>query len=626
VNERTPEFDLFLSYNRLDRRDVDPLAEALRKRGLKVFKDDWYLRPGEPWPVALERNLTASRAIAVAVGRNGLGPWQQREMWAALDRQSRASKADNPVPVIPVLLDRVSGNQAGLAFLLQNTWVEGWDPRAADLIAGAVRGRAPAELYDEAHPDPRTRICPYRGLGVFREEDAGFYFGREPDIERLQKAVDRHPLVAVVGPSGSGKSSLARAGLIPGLRRQTAGRVWQVADMRPESNPFLALARELLPLREPERPLDWSKGDIDDECERLKRRLESDGAEHLTHVLGQILEEEPGTTDLLLLVDQWEELYTDRPTEAVTTESHGEQVRRFIRMLLAAIRRSTLRVVLTLRADYWGEVLNDEPLAARLPDPAVVHLRALDHAALETVIRRLAEITRLTVPDALVEVLLDAALGQPGDLPLLEFTLKQLWVERIRGTLTLEAYRAMGGLEKAIVSRAETVYDRLEPQEREAVPGVFAALVQVGEARTDLRRRARIGELSEAGQAVARRLADERLLVTSRDAGSGDELVEVAHEALLRHWPKLEGWVAARRGAVLTVRQLQADTRNWIDKKKDSSYLWSHERVREAASALRQLGAEVVLSDEEREFLGPIDPPAMWRGSNGRRRPTGTVP
>ncbi len=88
MHERNPQFDLFLSYNRLDRTIVDPLAEALRERGVRVFKDDWYLRPGEPWPVALEKNIATSRAIAVAVGRNGLGPWQQREAVAALDRQS----------------------------------------------------------------------------------------------------------------------------------------------------------------------------------------------------------------------------------------------------------------------------------------------------------------------------------------------------------------------------------------------------------------------------------------------------------------------------------------------------------------------------------------------------------
>jgi energy-coupling factor transporter ATP-binding protein EcfA2 len=458
MHERNPQFDLFLSYNRLDRTIVDPLAEALRERGVRVFKDDWYLRPGEPWPVALEKNIATSRAIAVAVGRNGLGPWQQREAVAALDRQSKEAKAGNSLPVIPVLLAQESEQQTGLAFLLQNTWVEGWDPRAADLIAGAVHGKAPAELYDPTHPDPRTRICPYRGLGVFREEDAGFYFGREPDLERLAAATDRHPLVAVVGASGSGKSSLVRAGLIPQLRRQADERIWQMADMVPGSNPFLALARALLPLREPERILSWSKGDIDDECERLRKRLVSDGAEHLTYVVEQILAEEPGTTDLLLLVDQWEELYTYQPTEASAATAHAKQVRGFIRMLLEAVRCGALRVVLTLRADYWGEVLNDEPLAARLPDPAIVHLRALDRAALEAVIRRPAEITRLAVPDALAEVLLDEAFGQPGDLSLLEFTLQQLWAERTpdTGALTLDAYRVMGRRPSSTAPRPST--------------------------------------------------------------------------------------------------------------------------------------------------------------------------
>jgi formylglycine-generating enzyme required for sulfatase activity len=613
VPEGNPQFDLFLSYNRRDRTVVEALAEALRERGLKVFKDDWYLRPGQPWPLALERNLAASRAVAVAVGRNGLGPWQQREAAAALDRQGRVPETEPPLPVIPVLLDEEGSRQTGLAFLLQNTWVDGWDPRAADLIAGAVHGKAPAELYGADHPDPRRRVCPYRGLGAFREEDAGFYFGREPDRERLAAAVDGRPLVAVVGASGSGKSSLVRAGLIPHLRRQRGERIWQLTDMMPGADPFLALARALLPLREPERVLAWSKGDLDDECERLQARLERDGAEHLAHVVAQILEEEPGTTHLLLLADQWEELYTHRPSEAAAAEAYRERARRFIRMLLDAVRAAPLRVVLTLRADYWGEVLNDEPLAARLPDESLVHLRALDRTALEAVIRRPAEITGLRVPDALVEVLLDAAEGQPGDLPLLEFSLQQLWAERSGdgSALTLDAYRAMGGLEKAIVTRAERAYGELTPDEREAVPGVFAALVQVGEGRTDLRRRARLAELGPAGQAVAHRLADERLLVTSRDWTSGEEWVEVAHEALLRHWPKLGDWIQARRGALLTLRQLQADARLWIASEENPSYLWSHERVREAAAAIGRLGTEVMLSPDEAAFLGPVDPAAM---------------
>ncbi len=133
---------------------------------------------------------------------------------------------------------------AGLGFLSQNVWVEAQDPRAADLIAGALHGKAPAELYDGAHPDPRTLICPYRGLSVFREEDQAFYFGRELAGEKLVAAVELHPVVAIVGASGSGKSSLARAGLIPRLRRRSGGRIWQIATINhPGRTPFRALAR-----------------------------------------------------------------------------------------------------------------------------------------------------------------------------------------------------------------------------------------------------------------------------------------------------------------------------------------------------------------------------------------------
>jgi len=606
-------FDVFLSYNRRDRRVVERLAQVLSERGLRVFKDDWYLRPGQFWPAALEENLKASRAVAVAVGSNGLGAWQQREAIAAIERQHAEAKAGKFFPVIPVLLEAAGEQQAGLMFLEQNTWVEWGDPRAPDLIAGAVEGRAPAELYDEDHPDPRMRICPYRGLSVFREEDAAFYFGRDVFVGKLEEAVDRYPLVAVVGASGSGKSSLVRAGLIPRLRRRSREPVWQIAAMIPGGRPFLALARALLPLREPEKILQWSKGTIDDEAERLEQRLARDGASHLAHVVEQILQEERGTTRLLLLVDQWEELYTHRTGAGEAATTYGESVRDFIHMLRVGVQQAPLQVVLTLRADFWGEVLNDPPLAGQLPDAAIVHLRPMDRSALEEAIRRPAEAVRLSVPNDLVEVLLDAACGQPGDLPLLEFTLQQLWNQRsaAASALTLASYRALGGLEKSIVNHADTVYRTLGPEEQGAVPGVFAALVQVGEARADLRRRAPLAELSEAGRRVARRLADKRLLVTSRDWSSGEEVVEVAHEALLRHWPELDGWIRERRDALLTVRQLQADARHWREHGKPAHYLWSHERAREARSALDQVGAEVVLSDDEREVLGPVDAAAM---------------
>jgi hypothetical protein len=608
---RDEPFDLFLSYNRRDRTAVERLSTALKEQGLRVFKDDWYLRPGEYWPTALERRLAGSRAIAVAIGRFGLGAWQQREVVAALDRQHRDAKAGQPpAPVIPVLLEEASEHQAGLVFLLQNSWVEAWDPRAAAIIAGAVDGKAPAVLYDEDRPDPRSLICPYRGLGVFREEDAPFYVGREPDLERLLHAVDLHPLVAIVGASGSGKSSLARAGLFPVLRSRTAKPLYQLVDMVPGRDPFLGLARTLLPLREPERILDWSKGQIDDEADSLKTRLERDGADHLIDVVAQILDEEPGTNRLFLLVDQWEELYTHGPTDAAAAASHGERVRHFVAMLVDAVADERFAALMTLRADFWADVLNDEKLTARLPDDAIIHLRTLDRPALEAIIRKPAEITGLGVPDALAEALLAECLGHPGDLPLLEFVLQQLWLEQRRaraGALSLDAYRNVGGLDHAIVERADRVYAALDKHQRDAVPGVFATLVQVGDVRTDLRRRARLAELNPAGQSVARRFADERLMVTGRDWTSGEEFVEVAHEALLRNWPKLEDWVEARRGALTTVRQIQADTRTWLKHGRSIAYQWSHQRVGEACTALARLGSEVVLSVDELAFLGPME-------------------
>lgn len=599
-------FRIFLSYNRRDIADVERLARALAERGVTPFKDDWYPSPGEHWPSSLDRHLAHCRAVAVVIGANGLGPWQQREVYAAIDREVRESgEGREGFRVIPVLLSEGALAHAGLGFLSQNVWVEAWDPRAPELLAGALQGTPPAELYDEARPDPRTLFCPYRGLRVFREEEQAFYFGREEDLGKLAEAVGKHPVVAVVGASGSGKSSLARAGLVPRLRRQTGGRVWQVAIVdHPGQDPFFALAQALLPLWEPQRVLEWSRNQAYSEAKTLAASLRDDGAGRLRLAVNDIFDQEPGTTDLLVIVDQWEELYTYRPEGAAA----------FIDMLLDAVRERGIQVVLTLRADYWGEVLTHHPpLGARLAGEATVHLPALLRGGLEAVIRKPAERTSLVVDPVLVEALLNDAEDQPGDLPLLEFALRQLWEAGTgrRGALTMHAYETMGRLARSIVTHAEAVFARLTPEEQEAGPGVFAALVHVEEARTDLRRRADIKELSEIGQTVARRLANERLLVTSRDWTSGSEQVEVAHEALLRHWPRLEEWIGQRRGALLTIRQLQADTRTWLEKQKSPSYQWSHERVREAVTALRKIGTEVVLSDDEREFLGPIDPGEM---------------
>src|SRR5262245_43859478 len=207
-------YDVFLSYNSAHHGVVEDVARRLRAEGLEPFLDRWYLAPGARWRTKLEDTLSSSKAIAIFVGPGEMGSWQQRELDIALDLQT----ARPNLPVIPVLLPDC---EPPLGFLRQLTWV---DLRSQPLdlgiviLAKAARGE---ELDSDVqnHLDAvRASICPYRGLLPFREEDTAFFFGREAAISRLNGAVQHQPFVAVVGASGSGKSSVVRAGLVPRLR------------------------------------------------------------------------------------------------------------------------------------------------------------------------------------------------------------------------------------------------------------------------------------------------------------------------------------------------------------------------------------------------------------------------
>ena len=256
-------FDVFLSYSRNDAPIAQRLVQVLRSRGLKVFFDRDYLTPGQTWPVLLEKHLRACRAVAICLGPEGLGPWQQREQYVALDRQAQ----QRDFPVIPLLLPGAKGPPLG--FLSLNTWVdlkagvEDWP--TLNILERAIRGQAPSP-DDTGVPDPRASICPYRGLEPFREEDKAFFVGREEFTRTLLDKIGQRPLVGVVGASGSGKSSVVLAGLVPALRQRAEGRVWEIGTMRPGPHPLRQLAAVFL---SPDTGLDES-----DRIARLKKRAE----------------------------------------------------------------------------------------------------------------------------------------------------------------------------------------------------------------------------------------------------------------------------------------------------------------------------------------------------------------
>jgi len=582
--DRSPtQFDVFLSYHWRDREPVERIARSLRDQGLKPFLDRWYLVPGRPWPQALEQTLASCQAVPVCIGPGEMGPWQTRESNFALDRQGR--NAD--VPVIPVLLP---GSDPVLGFLGQNTWVDlrqGTDDQGLlSLLAGAIRGEAPGPDLAKRLRATRATLCPYRGLLYFREEDAPFFFGRKAAIKDLQEAIRQHRFIAVVGASGSGKSSVVRAGLVPQLR-QEQDTTWDVATLFPGDEPLKALARAVSPLLEPETM------DETDRLSKINKLADAFAKQDVSlHDVGlRVLEKQSGTNRLLLVIDQAEELYT------VAKDEH--QRRRFIDELLDASERGSWTAMLTLRGDFVGKALSYRPLSDRLQG-AQVNVGPMTRAELEEAITSPARRVELSFADGLVTRILDDVGDEPGHLPLLEFVLKRLWEVRQGPELSHQAYDAMGGLQGAVAKKADEVFDKFTPPEQAAVKRVFLQVVRAGETGEDTRRRAAFSEIGAAAMEVVKKLADERLLVTNR-AVAGEETVEVSHEALIRQWHRLQGWLNENREFLLWRERLRGRVNEWQHNTQDEGTLLRGALLVEAQRWLSQKAD--MLTDEERDYI-----------------------
>lgn len=548
-------FDVFFSYSVRDHAAVEGTARALTDAGLRVFLDRWYLTPGQPWPQALERTLAACSAVAVFIGAEGLGPWQQRERDIALDRQAH----EPGFPVIPVLL---GGGDPALGFLKLNTWLDlsrgPTDAEALSILAAAIRREPPGPLAQQYSDAARAAVCPYRGLRPFREEDEPFFFGRNSFAETLTDAVLRKPFVAVVGASGSGKSSVVRAGLIPRLRRGAGDRVWDAITLVPTDRPLTSLAAALLPALEP----DLSEVDRLAEVKKLAGHL-ANGTIGLRDVAGRVLAKQPGTDRLLLFVDQWEELYTQCADDAVRQA--------FVGQLLESASDQVF-IVLTIRGDFMGRALDNRDLADRLQD-AVVPIGPMTRHELKNSVVRPAEKTGLTWEPGLAEAILDDVGDEPGGLPLLEFLLEGLWAERRGNLLTHEAYQRLGRVSGAIAYRADAVFERLNDAERQAAQRLLMRMVRPGEGVEDTRRRAVLHDADEVADTTIQTLARERLIVTERDGGSGAVTVEVAHEALIRRWQRLRDWIDADREFLRTRERVAAQALLWEDDKRNPERL-----------------------------------------------------
>jgi WD40 repeat protein len=576
--------DIFLSYNSADHSFVESIARKLCDEGLEPFLDRWYLVPGMRWRSELEKKLSSSKAVAIFVGAGEMGSWQQRELDVALDLQSR-----NPnLPIIPVLLP---GCEPPLGFLRQLTWV---DFRAQTLdcgiviLAKAARGEPPGPEIQKDSDSVRASICPYRGLLHFREEDAPFFFGREAAIEGLVEGVKHHPFLALVGASGSGKSSVVRAGLVPRLRSDH-GTTWEFISLVPTEQPLKALAAALVPFLEP------TKSEVDrlEEAGKLAG-LFAGGTVSLYDVVRRILDKQRGTDRVLIFVDQFEELYTLVQDDALR--------RKFVDELITAgsASGSKLTVAITLRGDFVGKAFAYRGLSDRLQG-AQINLGPMTRQELTLVIRKPAEKLKLSFEAGLVERILDAVGDEPGNLPLLEFVLTGLWEKRRGGLLLNENYDTMGELKGALAKKANDFFTYLSPTEQSILQRVFLRLVSPADSGQDTRRRAAFTELPLGAIDLVDKLAKERLLVTNISPTGAAQTVEVAHEALISNWVTLRDWVNEDREFLFWCKRLDGLLREWEGVGKDEGALLRGPLLIEAQSWLDKRSED--LSEEERSFI-----------------------
>ena len=538
-------YDVFVSYSRADWRNAADIDEVLRATGLNPFFDRRNLPPGLPWVRVLEQAINVAKAAIVLIGPHGFGNTQQYERELAIYRQSR----DPTFPVVPVLLP--DAHDPPFTFLQVLTWIDFSQvakvsdaPLELERLLTAVRGATTPGT------EVRETICPYRGLDAFREEDATCFFGRgsaddpKSAIGELLGKVREHPFVMVVGRSGSGKSSLIYAGLLPALRRER-DRFWNVLSLRPGPTPLRALAAAFTPRADNEGAAEYA-AKITKEADALR----TGDPELLSHMIREGLDRAEGKPErLLLYIDQWEELYAQAPpsTDGERAAQHAADVNRFIDLLLAAARSAPVAVVGTVRADFYDPLIGHEQIKSLLPDCQVLLGKMLRADLEQTIVEPAKKVGLVFDPPDLVRRILDEAGEDEGMLPLLQYALKETWNRREGNRLTGDSYTRSGGVREAIRNTAEQTFEALSVNDQQAARQLFLRLVTPGEGQEDTRARAAMPE-----EAAQRKIIEQfagprtRLLVTGSDR-AGRPTVEVAHEALIRTWLRLREWINANR-------------------------------------------------------------------------------
>jgi energy-coupling factor transporter ATP-binding protein EcfA2 len=551
------KYNAFLSHNSQDKPIVEQIAQWLEDNAkLSVWLDKWNLIPGAPWQEEIEKALDESQCCVVFLGPNGIGPWQNEEMRTALDE--RVSK--QTIRVVPVLLPGAvrPGQESKLPrFLRRLTWVDfkhEWNEENAlyRLICG-IKGIPPGKGPKKTEAD----ICPYRGLEVFREQDQNFFFGREAVVQRLMDKLNTSRFLAVLGPSGCGKSSVVQAGLIPHLREQAS-----VTLFTPRERPMEELAvalRQCYP--ENKRP-------------PLVQLINDLKEENSLHYFAREILTDTDKEKLVIVIDQFEELFTQ-------TGSMDERMEFILAVLNAVeVAKGPVTVIITMRSDFMGKCAFYPDLNTYVSD----HFFQVEPMSLEELRSAIEEPARLAGLDfetGLVNRMLGDVRNAPGELPLLEHALLELYERRIGKKITFQAYEEIGGIEGALVNRAESEFAKLDDAQKEILRKMFVLrLIQPGEGTEDTRRRAEkeellaVGDNSQVAEDLLNQWTNARLLTITPDTLHKKDFVDVAHEALIRQWNRIKEWMAEDREVARQINILRRSALEWKNAEENPGYLF----------------------------------------------------
>ena len=440
---------------------------------------------------------------------------------------------------------------------------------------------------------PGLGLCPYKGLSYFDEADADLFVGREELTTKLlervlsmasNEAPDQTRFLAVVGASGSGKSSLVRAGLVPALRWNKKSADWHIHIFTPTAHPLECLAANLTL----EDPSVTKTATLMDDFAQDMRSLQIFAKRKLQKEIN---------ARLLLVIDQFEELFA-------LCRSEEERVA-FIDNLLTAASESngSVIVVITLRADFYARCANYIHLREALARNQE-YIGAMKDDELQRAIEEPAHREHWELEDGLVDLLMHDVGHEPGALPLLSHALMETWQRRRGRTMTLGGYASSGGVHGAIAETAETVFtDQFSHEQQSIARRIFLRLTELGDeiSAVDTRRRARLDELilkpeeADATRAVLKSLADARLITLDVDSA------EVAHEALIREWPALQVWLEENREGLRLQRQLTEATQEWLEKGRTPDLLYRGARLEQFK--LWSQKTDLALTQSEIDFL-----------------------